>query len=54
MSFALRSIPRPVEALVKEQQRLGAEIIGPQRGPQERFLSSPAKITVYGGSAGSG
>src|SRR5579859_6271273 len=54
MSFATRSIPRPVEALIAEQQRLGAEIIGPQRGPQERFLASPTKITVYGGSAGSG
>src|SRR6267142_738273 len=54
MSFATRSIPRPVEALVKEQQRLGNEAIGPQRGPQETFLACPARIIGYGGSAGSG
>lgn len=54
MSFASRSIPRPVEALVREQQALGVEVIGPQRGPQELFLASPAKIAIYGGSAGSG
>ena len=29
-------------------------IIRPQAGPQERFLSSPADIVIYGGSAGSG
>jgi hypothetical protein len=52
MTFTARSIPRPVEALVKEQQRLGNEVIGPQRGPQERFLASPARITIYGGAAG--
>ncbi len=28
--------------------------IGPQAGPQERFLSSPADIVVYGGAAGGG
>lgn len=54
MSFATRSIPRPIEALMAERAALGHEIIGPQRGPQERFLASPAKIVVYGGSAGSG
>lgn len=54
MSFATRSIPRPVEALIVEKQALGAEIIGPQRGPQERFLACQAKIIGYGGSAGSG
>ena len=54
MSFATRSIPRPVEALINEQMALGVEIIGPQRGPQERFLASAAKIAVYGGAAGSG
>jgi hypothetical protein len=52
MTFAARSIPRPVEALIQEQQRLGNEVIGPQRGPQERFLASPATVCVYGGSAG--
>jgi Terminase large subunit, T4likevirus-type, N-terminal len=26
----------------------------PQKGPQEKFLSSPASVTVFGGSAGSG
>ena len=54
MSFAARSIPRPVEAFVKEQQALGAEVIGPQRGPQERFLATPADVAVYGGAAGGG
>src|SRR5579859_5757559 len=54
MTFATRSIPRPVEALVREQQSLGAEVIGPQRGAQERFLASPADVAVYGGGAGGG
>src|SRR5579875_891802 len=54
MTFAARSIPRPVEALVREQQSLGVEVIGPQRGPQERFLASPAKVAVFGGGAGGG
>ena len=54
MAFASRSIPRPVEALVKEQKALGAEVIGPQRGPQEQFLASPATIAGYGGAAGGG
>lgn len=54
MSFTQRSIPRPVEVLVKEQQALGVKVFGPQRGPQERFLASSAKICFYGGSAGSG
>ncbi len=54
MSFTTRSIPRPIEALAAEAAATGAHIIGPQRGPQERFLASPAKICVYGGSAGSG
>lgn len=54
MSFATRSIPRPVEALVAEQRRLGNEVIGPQRGPQELFLASPATVCVYGGAAGGG
>ncbi|GCE14183.1 phage terminase large subunit [Tengunoibacter tsumagoiensis] len=54
MTFAARSIPRPVESFVAQQQALGAEIIGPQRGPQELFLASPAKITIYGGAAGGG
>ena len=30
------------------------EIIGPQPGPQERFLASPADIVIYGGAAGGG
>lgn len=54
MSFTTRSIPRPVEALVKEQQALGAEVIGPQRGAQERFLASPATVAFFGGGAGGG
>lgn len=28
--------------------------IGPQKGPQEQFLSSPADIVIYGGAAGGG
>lgn len=31
-----------------------SRIIRPQVGPQERFLSSPADIAIYGGSAGGG
>src|SRR5579859_5108892 len=29
-------------------------VIGPQPGPQEMFLSTPADICVYGGAAGGG
>jgi predicted phage terminase large subunit-like protein len=29
-------------------------VIGPQRGPQEQFLSSSADIVIYGGAAGGG
>ncbi len=54
MTFATRSIPRAVSALVREQQSLGVEVIGPQRGPQERFLATPATLAVYGGAAGGG
>jgi predicted phage terminase large subunit-like protein len=32
----------------------GPEVITPQTGPQERFLSTPVDVCVYGGSAGSG
>lgn len=32
----------------------GATIIRPQSGPQTAFLSSPADIAIYGGSAGGG
>lgn len=31
-----------------------SKIIGPQAGPQTAFLSSPADIAIYGGSAGGG
>lgn len=54
MTFATRSIPRPVEALVAERSALGYEVIGPQRGPQERFLASPSRVVIYGGAAGGG
>ena len=30
------------------------QIIKPQPGPQEMFLSSPADIVIYGGAAGGG
>jgi len=52
MSFSNRSIPRPIEALAREQAALGNEVIGPQRGPQERFLASPSRVVIYGGAAG--
>jgi len=29
-------------------------VIRPQKGPQEQFLSTPADICIYGGSAGGG
>lgn len=32
----------------------GATNITPQPGAQERFLSSPADIALYGGAAGGG
>jgi predicted phage terminase large subunit-like protein len=54
MSFTTRSIPRPVEALAREYEATGAQVIGPQRGPQEKFLASPARIVGYGGAAGGG
>ena len=28
--------------------------IGPQKGPQERFLATSADICIYGGAAGGG
>lgn len=31
-----------------------AVILKPQKGPQERFLSTPADIAIYGGAAGGG
>jgi predicted phage terminase large subunit-like protein len=31
-----------------------ANVIKPQAGPQEKFLSSPADIVIYGGAAGGG
>lgn len=31
-----------------------ADIIKPQKGPQERFLATPADIAIYGGAAGGG
>ncbi len=54
MSLTLRSIPRPVEALVAEATAAGVQVIGPQRGPQERFLASPATVAIFGGAAGGG
>src|SRR3954466_6097351 len=30
------------------------ERIGPQSGPQEAFLATPADIAIYGGAAGGG
>ena len=39
------------EAVSKD---LAMQIIKPQPGPQEQFLSSPADIAIYGGSAGGG
>jgi hypothetical protein len=31
-----------------------AKYIGPQPGPQERFLRSNAQVALYGGAAGGG
>jgi len=31
-----------------------SQIIRPQKGPQEKFLSNPASICIYGGAAGGG
>lgn len=33
---------------------MAVEPIGPQQGPQEAFLASPADIAIYGGAAGGG
>jgi predicted phage terminase large subunit-like protein len=33
---------------------MAVKVIKPQPGPQEQFLSSPADIVIYGGSAGGG
>jgi len=32
----------------------GSRIVGPQPGPQTQFLTSPAEVIIYGGSAGGG
>jgi hypothetical protein len=32
----------------------GTTVLGPQKGPQTDFLSSPADIAIYGGAAGGG
>lgn len=37
-----------------EKQNNNVIRIGPQRGPQERFLACPADIAIYGGAAGGG
>jgi predicted phage terminase large subunit-like protein len=37
-----------------EVSRAAPEIIRPQPGPQEQFLSTPADIAIYGGAAGGG
>lgn len=42
--------PRPAPEEEKEKVR----VIRPQAGPQERFLSSPADIVIFGGAAGGG
>lgn len=36
------------------KMKAGVKRIGPQLGPQEMFLSTPADIAIYGGSAGGG
>ena len=35
-------------------KKIEQAIIGPQEGPQEMFLSTPADIAIYGGAAGGG
>jgi hypothetical protein len=32
----------------------GPNVVGPQPGPQEQFLATPADIAIYGGAAGGG
>ena len=29
-------------------------VLAPQKGPQEKFLATPADICIYGGAAGGG
>ena len=40
--------------MIQLQQQIPKREIKPQSGPQELFLSSPADIVIYGGSAGGG
>lgn len=44
---------KAVEEATKAQNP-GVTVLGPQAGPQTAFLSSPADIVFYGGSAGGG
>jgi predicted phage terminase large subunit-like protein len=41
-------------ALPQYKTRPGEEVIAPQPGPQTQFLSTPAQVAIYGGSAGGG
>lgn len=45
----------PIDAPVrKAKQQANVQVISPQEGPQTSFLSCPADIVIYGGSAGGG
>ena len=39
---------------VQKQVRSGQTVIGPQKGPQTKFLQSRADITIFGGAGGGG
>ena len=41
-------------SLEQEHQEAGGVVVRPQAGPQEKFLSSPADIAIFGGAAFSG
>ena len=51
-----RTLKEREQARQKEEKKIRSqiEVIGPQPGPQTTFLSSPADIVIYGGSAGGG
>lgn len=48
--MGVASLPKTVQQAV----RPGQTVIGPQQGPQTRFLQSSADITVFGGAGGGG
>lgn len=53
METAIDSLTAPATPTPKQTEPSSVEI-GPQPGPQTRFLQSPADIVIYGGAAGGG